>query len=180
VTGRNTQLKTSPLGLHYVAALIVAGAYFAVTKIARHPELLASVGKETRSALYISLTTTCGALLGFGITAVTILLALGGGRRVEWLYRDERFAYARKIFLGGIRVLAIATLYFSMLIVADTATRGKTVWETIAAFFVILVILRVARIVRLLGDLLHIAIADRGDSGHENPPFKRSINEPDE
>jgi hypothetical protein len=44
------------------------------------------------------------------ITAITVLLALGGGRRVDWLYADDRFAYVRTVFLGAIHALAIATV----------------------------------------------------------------------
>jgi hypothetical protein len=171
------ELKTTPLGRHYLIALPAGLAYFLACRIADHRVLLEGVDRSTRSALYISLTTTCGALLGFSITAVTVLLALGGGRRIDWLYKDKRFAYARTIFLGAIYMLASATLFFSVLIVADAACFGKAILESLGTVAASLVILRVARVVRLLADLLHIAITDRSDPSPPNPPFTRSVDE---
>jgi hypothetical protein len=101
-----------------------------------------------------------------------VLLALGGGRRIDWLYKDQRFAYARTIFLGAIYVLAIAALFFSVLIVADTSRFGKAPLESLSALVAVLVILRVARVVRLLGDLLHIAIEDRSEPHPPNPAVR--------
>jgi hypothetical protein len=177
VATNTVELKTTPLRRHYMLAIPAGLAYFLACRLADSRILLEGVSSSTRSALYISLTTTCGALLGFSITAVTVLLALGGGRRIDWLYKDERFVYARIIFLGSIHVLALATLFFSVLIVIDTACYGKAIVESLATAVAALVILRVARVVRLLADLLHIAIRDRSDPSPPNPPFPSSVDE---
>jgi hypothetical protein len=173
-------LKTKPIGRHYIAAVLAGGAYLVISLSSERSLLLEGVEQGTRSALYISLATTCAALLGFAITSVTILLALGGGRRVDWLYKTEGFRYVRTIFLGAINALAVATLYFTALIVVDTAKSGSGYWEAIGAAIVVLVILRICRIVRLLSDLLAIAIADRSKTDGDNPPFTQSVNEDDD
>jgi hypothetical protein len=170
-------LKTTPLARHYLVAVPAGVAYFVVCRVASDPILLEKTDSPTRSALYISLTTTCGALLGFSITAVTVLLALGGGRRIDWLYKDQRFGYARTIFLGAIYVLACATLFYSVLIVTDTASSGKAILESLGAFVAALVVLRVGRVVRLLGDLLQIAVADRSHPVPPNPPFTHPVDD---
>lgn len=172
-----TAIKATPLALHYLPAVVVGGAYAGASLLATRAVLLEDVSNTTRSALYISLTTTCAALLGFAITAVTILLALGGGRRVAWLYKTDEFKYVRTIFLGAVNTLALGTLYFSALIVVDTAKKGHWYWEAGACVVVVLLVLRMARIIRLLSDLLEIAIEDRTDSGAGNPPFQQTTAE---
>jgi hypothetical protein len=179
VAARTPSIKATPLGLHYVPAALAGGAYVGVSLLATRAVLLERVDDATRLALYISLTTTCAALLGFAITAVTILLALGGGRRVAWLYKTEEFKYVRTIFLGAVNALALGTLYFSTLIVVDTTAKGHWYWEAGGCAIVVLLILRIARIIRLLSDLLEIAIADRTDGGAGNPPFLKPTAEDD-
>jgi hypothetical protein len=175
--------KRTPIGFHYVWAFVASAAYAAVEWRHKGHSLLATIDEQTRSALYISLAATAGALLGFAITAITILLTLGGGRRIEWLYRNETFDYVRKIFFGAIHALAFTTIYFSAMIVADTAEEPKPPFETAAVFFLVLALLRVYRVVRLLSDLLELAIKDQRDqqSGAAqriNPPFREPLDDP--
>ncbi len=130
--------------------------------------------------LYASLAATSGALLGFAITGVTVLLAIGTGRRLEWLYEQEEFLYVRTIFLGAIRGLAVGTIWFSVLIVADRQRAGKGVLEAIGTYVLILVLLRLWTLVRLLGDLLVVSLRDRQDSGQAevNPGFPEPLDDP--
>jgi hypothetical protein len=176
---QGTRLKARPIGWHYLWAAVAAGAYFSASRIAGSSKLLCGVDGGTRSSLYISLATTTGALLGFAITGITILLTLGSGRRVDWLFASDDFAYVRTIFLGAIRSLALATILFSVLIVIDAQTHGHTWAEAIAVGFVVLVILRGYRVVKLLGDLLDIAIKDRKDAGSANPSFTQPVDDPE-
>jgi hypothetical protein len=51
--------------------------------------------------------------------------------------------------------------------------------EYVATFFAVLLLLRVYAIVRLLGDLLHVAIDDRRDEGKgvKNPSFTQPLDD---
>lgn len=170
-------LRRAKIGSHYLWGGFGAASYFFVDRLHPHGTLLATADKGTRSALYISLATTSGALLGFAITAVVILLTIGGGRRMDWLYSDNRFGYARTILLGAIHALGAATLYYSALIVVDTANASHRLLEAVGALFLVLVVFRVLAVVRLMGDLLHIAILDRQDvgKGEPNPSFVEPV-----
>lgn len=164
------------IGLHYIYAAAVAALYLVADWRHDGASLLATVSDGARSALYASLAATSGALLGFTITAITVLLALGGGRRVDWLYADKRFEYVRTVFLGAIHALAVATIYFSILIVWDARDDPITWLQVGAVAVATLVVLRTYRVVHLLGDLLAIAISDRRDQDKPpaNPPFTQA------
>lgn len=171
-------LREAPIGYDYLWATLVGVAYLGVRVGAGGRVLLETTSASTRSALYISLATTSGALLGFAITAVTVVLTIGGGRRIDWLYADRRFAYVRKVFLGAIHALGIATLYFSTLIVIDTHTHGQPVLEAVSATILVLVLLRVFHIIRLLDGLLDIAIQDQQDKASGTPPSNPRFTSP--
>jgi hypothetical protein len=169
-TGRGP--RTAKVAWHYVWALIAAGAYLLIDWQHHGDTLLAVTEKGTREALYISLAATCGALLGFAITAITILLTLGGGRRIEWLYEQPRFEYSRVILLGSIHALAFATVVYTALIISDTGNQGQPFLEALAVFTAVLTVFRLHAVIKLLGDLLEIVLKDRREpTGGINTPM---------
>jgi len=177
--------STAKTGYQWVWAVLAGSTYFVVCLVEKGDSLLQLADKGTRSALYISLAASSGAMFGFAVTAVTILLTLGGGRRIDWLYSTRQFAYTRIILFGSIRALALSTVVFTALIVVDTHKHGSYVLEAIAAGVVALVLLRLTSVVKLLGDLLEVALQDRREKAKgaptvKNPAFTEPLDDPPE
>lgn len=145
-----------------LGALVVAGVFLFVDRayLVEGRPLLAHVSADSRSALYISIAASCAALLGFSITATSILLVLGAGRRMDWLRKQKEYRETRVVFMYVIYALAVATVVFTALIVIDTGQVGAWFLEAPAAGVVTFVIIRLGWVLWLLDGLLRISLAD--------------------
>lgn len=143
------------------------------------PTLVATVPAGTREAFFASLAATSGALLGFAITGLTILLTLGGGARLKWLMRQDRFkAEAPMLFTTAIGVLGVATGIFLLLIVVATEKNSFWApWGYLALITAALVAERVGRLVRFFHHLMDIAFRDADEEPLANPGFKEPLDD---
>ena len=151
------------IGRELVGAVATAGVFLIVDRVhlVEGRSLLAHVSTGARSALYISISASCAALLGFAITATSILLVLGAGPRMAWLRDQPEFQKTRVVFMYAIYALALATVVFTALIVIDTGRVGAWFLEAPAAGVLAFVIIRLAWVLWLLDKLLRISLADR-------------------
>lgn len=134
--------------------------------------LLASLDKDVRQALFISAGAATGALLGFAITGVTILMALGRGPRMEWLTEQPEFRYdVPFVFYSAIVGLSVATLAFLTLIAVGSDDGFPLAWALVATAASALAIDRLWRLVSLLNKLTRIALQDaEDDTPFDGPP----------
>lgn len=159
--------------------IVVGVGYGIIDRLNDGPSLIATVPAGTREAFFASLAATSGALLGFAITGLTILLTLGGGSRLKWLMQQERFRNeAPMLFTTSIGVLGVATGVFLLLIVV--ATDESSFWEPwgyLALVIAALVAERVARLVRFFHSLMQIAFRDADEKPLANPGFKEPLDD---
>jgi hypothetical protein len=160
-------------------AILVGVGYAVIDFIDAGPSLVAGVPAGTREAFFASLAATSGALLGFAITGLTILLTLGGGARLKWLMRQERFKTdAPMLFTTAIGVLGVATGVFLLLIVV--ATDKDSFWDPwgyLALIMAALVAERVGRLIRFFHRLMLIAFRDADETPLPNPAFKEPLDD---
>jgi len=151
------------LGRELLGAAVVSGVFIFIDRVhlVDGHSLLTHVSTGDRSALYSSISASSAALLGFAITATSILLVLGAGPRMEWLRWQEEFQQTRVVFMGAIYALALATAVYTALIVIDTGKVGAWFLEASAAGVIAFVIMRFAWVLWLLDRLLRISLADR-------------------
>lgn len=151
----------------------VGAAYLLAEVLIDGPILLATVPADTRESLFVSLSATAGALLGFAITGLTVLLTLGGGPRMDWLksnpsFRDE----VRRLFITAIASLGIATVAFLFLLIVGTGKHGMWVgWGALSAALVALIVERVWRLVAFFNKLMPLALKDTESKRLPNPPM---------
>lgn len=142
--------------------------------------LLAAVPAGTRQTFFASLAATTGALLGFAITGLTILLTLGGGERMAWLLKQEAFrTESRALFTTAIAALGFATAVFLLLIVVAT-DKGSFwhPWGYLAVAAMALVTERLFRLVRFFHDLMGVALKDgEGESLAMKRPFTEPLDD---
>ena len=146
-----------------VPLLAVAG-YALLDCLLGGDSLLASLDKGVRQALFISAAATTGALLGFAITGVTILMSVGRGPRMVWLTGEEMFRHGVQfVFHTAIVGLSISTLMFLVLIAVGSGDDFPLVWGLVAAAISALAIDRLWRLVTFLNKLMRIALRDGTD-----------------
>lgn len=158
----------------YPGALVAAGAYVGYSYLHDGDSLLAAVSNDTRSDLYISLSASAAALLGFVIAAASILAALGSGPRLRWLRQQPEFQKTRNLLMGAMHALAVAAALFTVLIVVDTGKDGCMWWEAAGVAVLTLVLTRLVWLFWLLDKLLHLSMQDDeedDDSAGEVPGF---------
>jgi hypothetical protein len=148
------------MGYHYALATAGAAVYGVVTYVTSH-RLLAAVEAPSRTSLYTSLAATTAVLLGFAITAVAIFTSLGSGAGLDLLAGEPEFPYARRVMMGAIYTLAVATVVVTILIVADAGITGRKGVEIVAVWIGLLAVLRTWALLWLVNKLLRLAIADR-------------------
>ena len=170
------------IGRELLGAVATAGVFVIVDRVhfVEGRSLLAHVSTGARSALYISISASCAALLGFAITATSILLVLGAGPRMTWLRDQPEFQKTRVVFMYAIYALALATVVFTALIVVDTGQVGAWLLEALGAGVLALVITRLAWVLWLLDQLLRISLADRRQSSDPiaPAPFDEPLDDP--
>jgi hypothetical protein len=179
---QSTSAGNPSIGRELLGAVATAGVFLIVDRVhfVEGRSLLAHVSTGARSALYISISASCAALLGFAITATSILLVLGAGPRMTWLRDQPEFQKTRVVFMHAIYALALATAVFTALIVIDTGQVGAWFLEAFAAGILALVITRLAWVLWLLDQLLRISLADRQQNSDPvaPAPFDETLDDP--
>jgi hypothetical protein len=145
------------LGYHYILSIACAGVYAAIV-YGTHHTLIADVDGPTRTSLYLSLAATTGVLLGFTITAVAIFLSLGDGRGLDLLRAQPEYGYVRKVLMGAIYALGVATVVMTLMIVLDSRASARMYLEVIAVAVGALALFRTWAVLWLLNRLLRLAI----------------------
>lgn len=126
----------------------------------------ATLPASTRSAIYISAATTTGALLGFVITALSVLLALPSGRRLDYLRGSKAWPKFPKVFVRTAWTLGAATVVFTTAIVVDDNKTPSTAMESLAIVAATFTVLRISASVLLLGRLVQYSFDDQEDSNN--------------
>lgn len=109
------------LRTHFLGAEVAAAALITVTVVliaARFPALPAQL-PEDRTTLYATLASIFGALLGFVIAAIAIVLTLAPDPRLELVTSSPHYATLWRIFFSATRALGIATAACVFGLVAD-------------------------------------------------------------
>lgn len=137
---------------------------------------MATVPAGTRESLFVSLSATAGALLGFAITGLTVLLTLGSGPRMDWLKSKPNFREeVRRLFITAIASLGVATVVFLFLLIVATDKGGLWVgWGCLTAALVALIVERVWRLVAFFNKLMPLALKDSEGKRLPNPPMEGS------
>lgn len=134
--------------------------------------MFASVAEGPRQALFAAAAATTGALLGFAITGVTVLLTVGQGPRMAWLKSKELFRReVRFLFFSAIVGLAISTMAFLALIAIGTEKHLSLACALLATGATAIAIDRLWQLVVSLNRLMAVALKDADNKPLANPPF---------
>jgi hypothetical protein len=117
----------------------------------------------TRSGLYISLTATAAALLGFVLAGLAILIALPSGERMTQLQKNQEWSRIPGTFLRAAVALLIMLILATFGIAADLADAPSILLEALLAGVVVVTVERVIATLIALEAVIAVRTAEVQD-----------------
>ena len=111
-----------------------------------------------RAALYGTVASISGSLLGFVITVTSIVIGISASERLAVIRESKQYPMLWRTFIATIRALALSTIIALLCLLLDRDAAPHT-WVVIA--LVLVVLLSLLRLARTIWVLEHI-IALRG------------------
>jgi uncharacterized membrane protein len=145
------------LGAEFVlAAVLDAGLWYYSTRC--NTALLPSILKDNRAAVYGALASVFGTLLGFAITAVSILLGYVANRRLAPVRASKHWDKLWDTYKSAMRVLATGAAAALVALVADRE-QSPQAWAMYAALFLVpLSLLRIVRCIWILESVTNLVV----------------------
>ncbi|HMQ17002.1 MAG TPA: hypothetical protein PKC49_13615, partial [Phycisphaerae bacterium] len=98
------------LGCELITALVLFAAFVVWAEYYNGYADIADILKDRRSAIYGTLAAIFGSLLGFAITAESIVLGLSGHERLDIVRKSKHYPTLWRVFTATIRALAFAAV----------------------------------------------------------------------
>jgi hypothetical protein len=140
--------------LDLLVPLVLVGAYLTS---ARSKSFDAVLAPAPRSSLYGSLAATTGALLGFALTALAILVALPSTERLEALRRHPSWPRVPSAFFRAAGALLVALVLCTLGIALDAGTRPAQAYEAVVIAALALALVRVVGAIIALDAVMGVA-----------------------
>lgn len=121
------------------------------------PAAQSHLDADGRASLYGSLAATSGALLGFVLAALAILVALPPTERLDALKAHPRWHLVPSSFFRSGRALLASLVIATLGIVVDNGKSPKHIFELIVAGISVLALVRVASAMVALDQVVHVA-----------------------
>lgn len=137
-----------------VAVGLLVAAFLLVTGAGNFEETLSAA---RRGQLYGSLASTAGALLGFVLAALSILVALPSTERIEALRHHPSWPRVPSSYFRAARALLYALVLCTLGIALDSAKQPWLAYEVAAVVVLALALVRVATAVVALDQILAVA-----------------------
>ena len=123
---------------------------------------------DNRGALYGTLASIFGSLLGFAITSASIVLGFSSSERLAIVRESKHYPTLWKVFGATIRALGLATIIALVGLVFDRDTAPSRLVSYFLVFSFLLSCLRVARTVWILENIIGLMTRAVGDGREEH------------
>jgi hypothetical protein len=153
-------------GADFAIIAVAVGAF--ELAVAAGVDPLSDFGASTRVVMYQTLAALAAAILGFSIAAVAIVATLTPRRRVQYVMKVSGTHIVRAL-MGCLAGFAVAAFGFVILMLFDAGERPSAARYLALALFVLLA-LRVARLIYIIGRLLTAMSLDAADEGEPAEP----------
>ena len=111
-----------------------------------------------RSAVYGALASICGSLLGFVITALSIIIGYSTNEKFEFLRKSKHYSTLWKVLLSTIRSLSASTIIMVISLVFDRDGSPQYLIFCVCVFFILLSLFRLWNCIWVLDNVIHILI----------------------
>jgi hypothetical protein len=123
--------------------------------------LRSALPAEARSSFYVVLASVAGPLLGFAIAAMSILVALPAGPRVDFLRTSAGWRQAPRVLAFAAGSFGVTTLLALVGVVVDGRMTPHTEYEAVVVAASMSMLLRTWALVLLLARVMALVVQDR-------------------
>jgi hypothetical protein len=146
------------LGLEFVLS-ILAGILFMIWVFwFRGSVVVESILHGNRSAIYGALAQIFGSLLGFVITALSIIIGYSTNEKFEFLRKSKHYPTLWKVLISTIRALSAATVMMVISLVFDRDSSPQYLFLCICVFTTLLSLFRLRSCIWVLENVILIII----------------------
>lgn len=131
------------------SVLLTAALYFALQVYDSNTGFV-SLLKGSRVGLYAALTAVFGSLLGFAITAISIVIGFSQAPQLKVVRESEHYFALWRVFTSAIRALAFSTAIAIVALVADRDDSPRILLLYLCVFAFLLSSFRLARVIWVL------------------------------
>jgi hypothetical protein len=149
------------LVLEFVASIFLTLAFVTWSEVFDRGAFVTETFSDIREPLYGALTALFGALLGFCITAVSIVLGYATHEKLEIVRNSKHYADLWGAFKSAIRALAFATMFALVGLVFDKDTNPANMLLYTNLFLATLSFFRIARCIWVLENIIAIVTKKR-------------------
>ncbi len=140
-----------------VSLILLVGAFLVSAGASKFDDTLDS---DMRSALFDALSSTTGALLGFVLAALAVLVALPSTERIEKLQSHPRWHLVPSSYFRASRALLASLVLCLLGLPLDSASDPWVLYEVVVVLVLALALVRVVAAVVALDQILAVAQAD--------------------
>jgi hypothetical protein len=151
--------KTNFLHVEFGIGLFLGAVFVVWFEKLNGAHLVDETLQGNRSAVYGALASIFGALLGFAITAVSVVLGFSSTERLSVIRESQHYSTLWKVFTAAIRTLGLATVATLVALVLDRDASPMRIVLHLSVFASILAIFRLARCVWVLENVIALVSA---------------------
>lgn len=127
--------------------------------------------KGYRPSIYGTAASVLGSLLGFIITAASIVFAVSGSDRLSVVRDSAQYPTLWRVFSAAIHALGLATAVSFVALIFDRDEKPLSWLLILAVFCAALACLRIARVIWALENVIWLITApSRASHGRQRPP----------
>lgn len=146
------------LAYELVASALVAGIGVLIIEFIWSRDDLLDVLNGSRQALYVAVASIAGALLGFTVTTVSIILVFAESPRLHLVRESRHYETVFSVFFSAIKYLALATAWALVALLWDRETSPKVGVSYFALWTVVIAAFRLYRCVWVLENVIRLAV----------------------
>jgi len=121
--------------------------------------------KDSRQAIYGTAASVLGSLLGFIITAASIVFAVSGSERLKVIRDSKQYPALWSVFSATIRACGLATIIAFSALIFDRDQKPMACLLILGVFSVLLAVLRIARAIWALENIIMLITTPRQGNG---------------
>lgn len=149
------------LAVEFGLGLLLSAAFAVWVLWAGGDQVLNTELDTRRGTIYGALASIFGALLGFAITAQSILLALSDNERLEVVRESPHYETLWRVFTEAVRWLGIATFAAVVALIADRDAAPKIAALLFVATASVIASIRLVRLIWALENVVGLVSGPR-------------------
>jgi hypothetical protein len=142
--------------MELLLAVICSMSFAVWSEFINNGEFINRILLDGREVLYGALVALFGSMLGFSITAVSIVIGYANSDKLEIVRKSKQYKDLWKVFESAMKVLALATLLALIGLIVDKNVKPVNLVFYVNMFFSILSFFRIARSIWVLENIIAI------------------------